>query len=380
MWPGVHTDEGSQANGQKRTAFVRALLIQTWIVDSKYHAARVQVRSATCWSYTQRREVHVVCKQPFYTPGCMHALRTELLAHRLLQHRGIHNHVLYAVGAVYRHDMHPAHARDLRGLTGLLSDLCMGQSLDKWIPNPGSLARFVSTDNRLPFRVRMELAEHVLRGLEHAHAAGLVHMDVKPENVFLRGPISAWQRAMRSRLDGEGLFAVVADFGFATACGAPITRFASTAYAAPELHLAKNHTLPTPAMPSMDIWAVGIMLLDLVAAPGERARDWSEAKNVAAIESLCLYSDMDLRIRGNCEQSYRQLMLSCLQYRPESRPTAGQLLKAVAAAKAAYLLGDPNQPTAPPHVLPPPAAPTPTLTYTVGTISTWRNVPIPSTQ
>jgi serine/threonine protein kinase len=300
----------------------------------------------------------------------MRALRTELLAHRCLQQCGIHNHVLYAVGAVYRHDKLPMHAGDLRGLTGLLTEPCMGQSLDKWIPNPGSLARYVSTDHRLPLRVRLELAEHVLCAMEHMHGAGLVHLDMKPENVFLRGPMSAWQRAMRSGLDGQGVFAVVADFGFATPCGAPITQFASTAYAAPELHLAMNHTLPTPAMPSMDIWAVGIMLLDLVATPGERARDWSDTKNGAAIESLCLYSDMDLRIRGNCEESYRQLMLSCLQYRPESRPTAGQLLKAVAAAKAAVLLGAPHQPTTPSRVLAAPAAPAPTLTCTGGTLST----------
>jgi serine/threonine protein kinase len=113
----------------------------------------------------------------------------------------------------------------------------------------------------------------------------------------------------------------------------------------------------------MDMWAVGVMLLDLVAAPGERTRDWSDTLIAAAIESRCLFSEVDLEMRGAREEDYRQLILGCLQYNPASRPTAGQLLKAVAAAKlkAAALQRGPDQQQQPPshRSSAPPGAPAP---------------------
>jgi len=37
----------------------------------------------------------------------------------------------------------------------------------------------------LPWQRALRIARHVLAGLGHAHAQGIVHRDIKPDNVFL---------------------------------------------------------------------------------------------------------------------------------------------------------------------------------------------------
>jgi serine/threonine protein kinase len=56
---------------------------------------------------------------------------------------------------------------------------------------------------RLPWQHAVTIARHVARGLSHAHAQGVVHRDVKPENVFLVDD------------DDDPDFAKILDFGIA---------------------------------------------------------------------------------------------------------------------------------------------------------------------
>jgi len=56
---------------------------------------------------------------------------------------------------------------------------------------------------RLPWQSAVTIARHVARGLAHAHAQGVIHRDVKPENVFLVED------------DDDADFAKLLDFGIA---------------------------------------------------------------------------------------------------------------------------------------------------------------------
>ncbi|KAB2882220.1 MAG: serine/threonine protein kinase, partial [Kofleriaceae bacterium] len=56
---------------------------------------------------------------------------------------------------------------------------------------------------RLPWSNAVTIARHVARGLAHAHAQGVIHRDVKPENVFL------------VQDDDDDDFAKLLDFGIA---------------------------------------------------------------------------------------------------------------------------------------------------------------------
>ena len=96
----------------------------------------------------------------------------------------------------------------------------------------------------------LALIDGVLAGLEAVHAAGIVHRDVKPENLILEG--GAVERVR------------LTDFGIARVRDAPSLTRASGAigtptYMAPELAGSED---PTPAV---DQYAAGVLLYELLA-------------------------------------------------------------------------------------------------------------------
>lgn len=102
---------------------------------------------------------------------------------------------------------------------------------------------------RLPTSRALEIARQLLLALAHAHAHGVIHRDVKPENVMLvRG----------------GRRAVLIDFGLASiADEAALTGngmcLGSPSYLAPERLLGQPHDTRT------DLYAVGVILYEMVA-------------------------------------------------------------------------------------------------------------------
>jgi serine/threonine protein kinase len=70
---------------------------------------------------------------------------------------------------------------------GIVTEWCHGGSLFRWVParSPPNSRTFRP---RLPLRSRLEVAQQMLEGLQHVHRCGIVHLDIKPLNVFLRGP------------------------------------------------------------------------------------------------------------------------------------------------------------------------------------------------
>jgi serine/threonine-protein kinase len=103
----------------------------------------------------------------------------------------------------------------------------------------------------------LAVIKQVLRGLAYAHAKGIAHRDLKPDNVFLQS------------IGDDEVHVRLLDFGFAklltenSADGTALTRagqvFGTPAYMAPE----QASAAPTDAR--TDVYAVGIMLYELAA-------------------------------------------------------------------------------------------------------------------
>ena len=93
---------------------------------------------------------------------------------------------------------------------------------------------------------RRTFLEHLLTAAACVHAHGFVHLDIKPENVLVRGEETA----------------VLADFGIAEPYG-PSRRGSNPVqtlwYRAPEVFLGEEIRTP-----SLDVWSVGIVFADML--------------------------------------------------------------------------------------------------------------------
>ncbi|MEO9322063.1 serine/threonine-protein kinase [Nocardioides sp. C4-1] len=118
----------------------------------------------------------------------------------------------------------------------------------------GDLGHLVAEQGPRPFGEALDLIDQVARGLSDAHAAGLVHRDIKPGNVLLR------------QAPGGRFQAYLCDFGIARRVDAELSRVAGAvgtpSYMAPELNLGQ------PASVATDVYALGCLLwMTLTGAP-----------------------------------------------------------------------------------------------------------------
>lgn len=126
----------------------------------------------------------------------------------------------------------------LHGKRFLVMDYCEG----------GTLRQLMENHQRLHPALSVRLVCDVLAGLEHAHSQGVVHCDIKPENILLS-------------LSAEGWTARISDFGISRLSQdispEPANLTGSPAYMAPERFYGQySH--------STDLYAVGILLFELL--------------------------------------------------------------------------------------------------------------------
>src|SRR5204862_1155515 len=109
-------------------------------------------------------------------------------------------------------------------------------------------------DQSLALHERLELFDRVCLGVQHGHQRGVVHRDLKPDNVLV---------------DAEGAPKVI-DFGIAraahgdesihTALSSPRTIAGSLAYMAPEQARGDQGAVDTRS----DVYALGVILYELL--------------------------------------------------------------------------------------------------------------------
>ncbi|HEY8491611.1 MAG TPA: serine/threonine-protein kinase [Dehalococcoidia bacterium] len=219
-----------------------------------------------------------------------------------------------------------------------------------------TLAAALRERGPLPLEAALAMARQIAEALDAAHRAGVVHGDVKPSNVFLRG-----DRAFLS------------DFGASPAGGPPEgggTFFGTPTYLAPE-QLREGRTGP-----ASDCYALALVLYE--ALTGRLPFEGADAEAVAAAR---LHQDPvpPSRFRPDLPPQVEALILTALARDPAARhPDAGALAAAIARlgtpnprdAEAPTVPVRPAVPPAPPEPLParaevprlpPPASPWPAL-------------------
>ncbi|MFB9237597.1 serine/threonine-protein kinase [Plantactinospora siamensis] len=159
-----------------------------------------------------------------------------------------------------------------------------------------SLQQVIQTDGPLPPEQVARLGARVLSALRSAHAAGVLHRDVKPANILLA-------------TDGR---VVLTDFGLATigdrSAGGPDPLLGSPHYLAPERLRAQQAGAPA------DLWSLGATLYAAVEGRAPFARDSVEA----SLQAL-LNDDPDPTRRAG---PLAGLLLALLDKNPDRRPDA----------------------------------------------------------
>jgi eukaryotic-like serine/threonine-protein kinase len=210
------------------------------------------------------------------------------------------------------------------GLLYLVMEYVPGRTLRELLRERGGLGP----------REALDIIDGVLTGLSAAHQAGIVHRDVKPENVLL----------------GEGGVVKVADFGLARAAsGISHTRtgmlIGTAAYLAPEQVARSVSDART------DVYAAGVMLFEMLTGTQPHTGDSPLAVAHKHVNDVV---PAPSSLVPGLPSSLDALVAMATSRNPELRPAdAGQFLRAIADVRRGEPVGAPPEEQLVQAMLPP---------------------------
>jgi predicted ATPase len=184
-----------------------------------------------------------------------------------------------------------------------------------------------------PLGMLVDIGLQVARALAAAHSAGIVHRDVKPENIMIRH-------------DG---FVKVLDFGLArrteqadaqvttqtARTTLPGTLVGTPAYIAPE------QATGAAAGPAADVFALGVVLYEMAAGQ----RPFTAATSAAVIASILTEEPVPLtRLKPDIPRAFDDLVQQMLRKEPERRPTALEVVRELTGSPLGLDTGMPRVP------------------------------------
>jgi serine/threonine-protein kinase len=160
--------------------------------------------------------------------------------------------------------------------------------------------------------VRLALA--IAEGLGAAHAAGVVHRDLKPGNVLL---------------DAAGRV-LLTDFGIARGLADEASQHRTMGPVGTPLYMAPEQVQALPVDARTDVYALGLMLYEMVVGTHAFVGDTPIATALARLQQ----PPPDPRAAVALDDPLATLILACLAREPEGRPADG---RAVAASLRLWL-------------------------------------------
>lgn len=171
----------------------------------------------------------------------------------------------------------------------------------------------------------------VAEGIEHLHTRGIVHRDIKLENVLVR--VVAGNIVGRAKVSDFGVSRNAKETDLVTHTTREYTRPTGTSlYMPPEAFNSSPHD---GSMPARDIWSLGVLMCE-VLEPGFLAsivRDHPQGIHVITGSGQFAIEVAEKAQTLSCDRDLRDLAVSCLSLNPEMRPRI---------ANVAEQLTDPN--------------------------------------
>src|ERR1700678_1602206 len=220
----------------------------------------------------------------------------------------------------------------------------------------GTLDALIRARGALPVAQTVDLAMQAARGLGDAHAAGVIHRDMKPSNWFL------------ARIPNGATNVKLLDFGGSRIVPRPgntedrrspaATVVGTFPYTAPE----QIHT-PGDVDGRADIWSIGVVLYEMLAG----SPPFSDETLVNMRERILTDTPASLRrARSDVPAELEAAVMRCLEKKPEQRfSEMADLTLALAPFRAAERRSGPPRTSARPSPRPPPMTDAPARTRSV---------------
>jgi len=181
-----------------------------------------------------------------------------------------------------------------------------------------SLRQRLARDRRLPVEEALMILRDVCDALACAHQGGIVHRDIKPDNVLLTG-----RRALVSDFGVARAVTAAVEDTLTTAGGAPGT----PAYMAPERFQGGAHVDQRA-----DIYALGVMAFEMLVGERPLGTDRTPSGNERGVGSV---RGRVLSSRPDVPPALADVIARCLAARPEDRyRDTGEVLAALEALGA----------------------------------------------
>ena len=171
-----------------------------------------------------------------------------------------------------------------------------------------TLGQLLDREGRQPVARVLRIGEQLCDALEAVHASGVIHRDLKPNNVFLA-----------KRPDGSD-FVKLLDFGIAKLKGEGDRRADRTkpgVVVGTPIYMAPEQCLGTSPDLRADLYSLGVLLYHaLVGRPPFDGGDWSEVMMMQVTVPATPPSVLGVSLLPDLEA----LILQCLEKKPKKRP------------------------------------------------------------
>lgn len=285
--------------------------------------------------HKQTGEVRVVKKMKCATPESKRRLYRELEVCLGVKHENVIRYLAYE----QKDGFHWVLAEYFSGLTlrQFLQDSVARKALCPFVSGRDFLMVFLQC----------------VRGLQHVHSRGFLHLDIKPENIMAsglaksgsvhatnndKGPKSTTVLFQESEERAKGIKVKILDFGVSIKEGEQVPVGGSIFYVAPEVIEGKK-VGPDGVAQRSDIYSLGATLFELATGDppylpeyfAHKGKHWSQCwKDYEALPKMTRteYEKEMLASRKTKEPDYaripygekvRNLLKKCLEYQPAKR-------------------------------------------------------------